>query len=779
MPPEPPSPTPLPPPVVAPVPVGAIGDQTVEQGRTLTIDVSSYFRDPDGGALSYASESSDDGVAAADVSGTQLAVTGTGPGTATVTVTAVDPDGLTATQGFGVVVRGSFGDDFDSPASLADWETSHNADVAVGGGVLSLTNQTPDRLGIAERSSPPGLNDWTIQARMGRATRRASPGVVSLTRHSRFTAIRLVLRTLDAARRDEGDAAGTSHNYEFAIFDSHAQEWIRVTNMSGNSEAVDEEPAAFTEITLGHEGGDFVAYAGEEDELFRVDADNASFDGVILAEVVDDMTGVWLVNQGAVGLTSQHDWVRVTGTGSGAAATDGAGAADALDAATRSASVAIPGADALMALYRSAGGPGWTRSDNWGTLAPVGDWYGVVVDDRNRIVEIDLRGNNLVGEIAPELGDLASLRALILSGNELAGPVPAALASLGSLERLWLNDNGLTGAIPSALGALANLEQLRLYNNGLSGEIPPSLGGLGSLTALLLRGNGLTGPVPPELGGLANLERLWLDDNDLTGPIPSQLGGLASLQILLLSGNSLTGEIPSALGGMTSLQQLVLDDNDLTGEIPSELGGLANLQWLHINANGLTGEIPSALGALANLEQLRLYNNGLSGGIPPALGDLGSLKWLHLQGNRLSGEIPPELGDLASLEHLLLDANQLTGRIPPELGGITNLQWLWLHDNGLAGEVPPELGDLASLQTLLISDNGLTGRLPATFLSLSLGSFWWNNNAGLCAPATDAFRAWLAGIGAHRAGPHCDSDRDARLGALQFRDPGGRNARRH
>ena len=735
--------------------MGSIGDQAVDQGQTLTIDAAAYFHDPDGGALTYGAESSDYGVVAADVSGTRVAVTGTGPGTATVTVTAVDPDGLTATQGFGVVVRGSFGDDFDSPASLADWETSHNADVAVGGGVLSLTNRTPDRLGIAERSSPPGLNNWTISARMGRSTRRASPGVVSLTRHSRFTAIRLVLRTLDDTGSDEADEAGTSGNYEFAIFDSHAQEWIRVTNMSGNSGAVDEEPGAFTEITLGHEGGDFVAYAGEQDELFRVDADNASFEGVTLAEVVDDMTGVWLVNQGAVGLTSQHDWVRVTGTGSGADATDGAGAADALDAATRNASVAIPGADALMALYRSAGGVGWTRSDNWGTLAPVGDWYGVAVDDAGRIVEIDLRRNNLAGEIAPEL------------------------ASLGSLERLWLNDNGLTGEIPSELGALANLEQLRLYNNGLTGGIPPSLGGLGSLTALLLRGNGLTGPIPPQLGGLANLERLWLDDNRLTGPIPPQLGALAGLEVLLLSGNSLTGEIPSELGGMTSLQELVLDDNDLTGGIPAELGSLANLRWLHANENGLSGEIPPQLGALANLEQLRLYNNALTGGIPPALGDLGSLKWLHLQGNRLSGEIPPELGDLASLEHLLLDANELTGRIPPELGGLANLQWLWLHENGLTGEVPAELGDLASLQTLLISDNGLTGRLPASFLGLSLGSFWWNNNAGLCAPATDAFRAWLAGIGAHRAGPYCDSGRDARLGALQSGDRWGRNALRH
>ncbi|MDE2663033.1 MAG: hypothetical protein OXI39_08525 [Gemmatimonadota bacterium] len=75
--------------------------------------------------------------------------------------------------------------------------------------------------------------------------------------------------------------------------------------------------------------------------------------------------------------------------------------------------------------------------------------------------------------------------------------------------------------------------------------------------------------------------------------------------------------------------------------------------------------------------------------------------------------------------------------------------------NELTGEIPPELGGLANLNNLNLALNALSGRLPGSFLNLSLGRFWWNENAALCAPDTSAFRTWLAGIGDHHPGPFC------------------------
>ena len=101
----PPPPPPPPPPPVAPVQVGTIPNQSVETGQTTTLDVVSYFRDPDGGALTYTAESSAPAVVSVSLSGSTLTLTSVADGTATVTVTATDPDGLTATQGFEVTVE--------------------------------------------------------------------------------------------------------------------------------------------------------------------------------------------------------------------------------------------------------------------------------------------------------------------------------------------------------------------------------------------------------------------------------------------------------------------------------------------------------------------------------------------------------------------------------------------------------------------------------------------------------------------------------------------------
>ena len=99
-----PAPLPPPPPNRAPVPAGSIPAQTVAVGETAVVDVSAYFSDPDGDALSYTAETSDAGVAEVSVSGSTVTVSAVGRGSATVTVTATDPGGLTATQTLGATV---------------------------------------------------------------------------------------------------------------------------------------------------------------------------------------------------------------------------------------------------------------------------------------------------------------------------------------------------------------------------------------------------------------------------------------------------------------------------------------------------------------------------------------------------------------------------------------------------------------------------------------------------------------------------------------------------
>jgi len=360
----------------------------------------------------------------------------------------------------------------------------------------------------------------------------------------------------------------------------------------------------------------------------------------------------------------------------------------------------IPAAEraALIDLYNSTNGPGWTNSAGW--LGPAGTectWHGVTCFSFPQVTTLSLGYNNLTGTLPSSIGVFSRLQYLSLNNNQLTGTIPAELGNLARVNEVSLDRNQLSGSIPPELAGLSNLEHLYLFYNQLSGSIPPELGSLSNLTWLGLWSNQLTGTIPPELGTLTNLVSLDLSFNELTGTIPPGLGGLTNLQYLELAENQLTGTIPPALGNLGSLLQLHLHANQLTGTIPASLGNLTNLQYLYLYSNQLTGTIPSELGNLGSLWYLYLYSNQLTGSIPPELGTLANLFSLDLHDNRLSGSIPSELGSLSGLRYLYLGSNQLTGTVPTELESITWLRVVGLESNMLAGPLPPSLLNLNQL----------------------------------------------------------------------------------
>ncbi len=96
----------------APRAVGTIPEQALEEGgEPLTLELAPYFTDVDGDGLTYTAESSNSAATTVAVSGSTLTLSAVVRGAATVTVTAADPDGLTATQVFGVAVGDRFARD--------------------------------------------------------------------------------------------------------------------------------------------------------------------------------------------------------------------------------------------------------------------------------------------------------------------------------------------------------------------------------------------------------------------------------------------------------------------------------------------------------------------------------------------------------------------------------------------------------------------------------------------------------------------------------------------
>ena len=478
---------------------------------------------------------------------------------------------------------------------------------------------------------------------------------------------------------------------------------------------------------------------------------------------------------------------------------------------------------ALGALFEALDGSNWTHRDNWLTDAPLGEWYGVEVDSRGRVVGLRLIAwvvteegyrekirNQLTGALPPELASLPDLRVLDLSYNQLTGPIPPELGQLSQLESLILSENQLTGPIPPELGQISQLEELRLGWNQLTGPIPPELGQLSRLQWLELYRNQLTGPIPPELGQLSQLEGLRLGWNQLTGPIPPELGQLSRLQRLYLAGNQLTGPIPPELGQLSRLQWLELGWNQLTGPIPPELGQLSQLSRLDLGANQLTGPIPPELGQLSRLQSLYLDHNQLTGPIPPSFLRLDQLTVFSFGYQEFSfgyqdlcvpgttdfvtwrkgielfyGPYCNE-SDMAVLAYLYQSTGgedwtnsdgwlgdgalgEWSGVSTDSLGRVTGLD---LSNNGLEGRVVASLIRLAQLTELRIEGNALSGPLPLGLTRLRLRTLDYTDT-DLCVPNEPSFRAWLNAIPSHDGtGVRCGSlsDRDVLLALYDVTD---------
>lgn len=211
--------------------------------------------------------------------------------------------------------------------------------------------------------------------------------------------------------------------------------------------------------------------------------------------------------------------------------------------------------EVLLELYHSTGGSQWRTV--WELSAPVSTWYGVGLQN-DRVVSLELSGNNLTGNLPEALGGLRQLRKLDLSGNSISGNFPKGIFRLKHLTVLDLRKNNLTGEIPLTVRRPKKLAYLDLSGNALSGRIPKGLGRLKSLQWLSLSDNDLGGPIPKALGKMDSIGHLEMEGNRLTGDLPQVLGNLSNLHTLLLKGNGLSGRIPIGLLTLPTLRRFEL-----------------------------------------------------------------------------------------------------------------------------------------------------------------------------------------------------------------------------
>ena len=367
---------------------------------------------------------------------------------------------------------------------------------------------------------------------------------------------------------------------------------------------------------------------------------------------------------------------------------------------------------ALVSLYRSTGGAQWVNGTNWLTDAPLGDWYGVTVDQMGHVVRLELDSNNL------------------------AGPIPPQIAHLTRLRRLTLEDNSLNGRIPPEIGTLSLLDFLILSRNSLSGEIPPEIGKLTAMVTMGMSGNRLHGRIPPEIGRLTRLGWLDLGNNDLTGEIPAPLA-IPGLQTLIVAGNLLRGPVPSSFprSGLRRLKMSQPRHRNLYLCLP---GTSAFVEW--------------AARAMVNADP-RYCNDSDRAALEALHQAAGGAAWTN------SGRW---LADAAVGEWFGVESDSL-GRVVA----------LDLTNNGLSGELPAGLGHLTELTELKIGNNALSGRLPRSLTTLSLRKLRYSGT-GLCVPPGASFRAWRNTISEHEGtGVECDPISDRDILSILYRATGG------
>jgi Leucine-rich repeat (LRR) protein len=400
-----------------------------------------------------------------------------------------------------------------------------------------------------------------------------------------------------------------------------------------------------------------------------------------------------------------------------------------------------------------SGDGAWSSSE--ALLACDQPWRGVVCGTTTgvdqRVLELNLQGQQLAYGIAPAIFDLDALSVLNLSNNTLNGTLPSIWASLANLSSLDLSSNFFSGPLPDELGDLSGsrMQKLRLDANSFSGLIPSALQSLTALTHLNVSATSLSGylldwigvysqlrslsaaftklypttwiPLPPApkvvyaiSPGIANCTHLNLLDLRSTNvgyPMPGELGSLTELETLALQGSI---NFPNVTH-LVSLRHLDFSF-DIPRALPSNMGDMQGLEYLHIGGM-MTGQtLPISLGSLAALREINLEYTAFNMAFPNFFASLSNLVTIRLRGAGFTGMLP--LGSWPLAEVIDVSDNKFA-QLPTTLSTTpTALVSLMMDENSFTGPFPSWLGDLNSLKIFTIQDNQFTS-LPASIGNLA------------------------------------------------------------
>ena len=369
-------------------------------GEAAVIVLSAYFSDPDGDALAYAAETSDESVATVTTISDTVTVTGAARGMATVTVTATDTEGLATAYRIEAGV--------ETPVPTTVVVSPDTVLLTALDQRMTLTAGVFDQIG---RPLPEAAVAWET----------GDPDVATVDSAGTATAAGNGTTTVGATA---GEASAEARITVMQVVRSVAVSPPTPTIVGGDTLRLD----AIALDANGHQ----VARAAE-------------FAWASSATAVARVAGGGLVTAGREGRATISATVdRVAGTAR--------------------VTVVHRDRAALVAFFEATGGSGWTRRRDWLTEAPVRSWYGVQATIDGRVFGLKLDDNGLAGSVPPELGDMIGLRQLDLTDNEeLTGELPASLASLTLMRKLLTGGTAICApSDPTLLAWLERIPESRV-----------------------------------------------------------------------------------------------------------------------------------------------------------------------------------------------------------------------------------------------------------------------------------------------------------------------------
>ena len=727
--------------------VNTIPDQSLMIGGVSpSLELSTYFHDPEGDMLFYTVESSDPAVATTPRVGSQITIVPHGVGRVTITVTAANSEGPSATQTFNVTVTaeptqarppepvGTIPDQtliegesfktvdvsayFSDPEGdrliyTASTDTSSVVKLQVENSLLTITSKIAGTATVTVRATDPdGLyatQPFTVTIPETVPRNRAPQVLVQIPAHALTVGNPATLLPVSSYFNDpDGDAltyiASTSNASAVTV------------NMLGSLVRITPFAPGTATITVTASDGELQATQSFIVTITARSQPNQAPEVIYSIRPQNFRVGDEPKWRNLSGYFSDPDNNTLTYT---ATSSNSRIATASIDQNSVKITPVAPGT-ATITVTASDGELQATQSFRVTVQTQPQTIPSLPVCDRTPQVRDRIVVRARVKDCTDVTDDhLEAIRRLSLTNEGLVTLKQGDFDELRNLEELTLNGNALRTLPEDLFWYLRRLEELYLRDNQISILVEDTFKHLDSLTYLTLRGNQITTLQQGAFDDLEMLTELDLSDNQLTTLPVGVFEDLSSLEELTLENNRIAILSSGGFLGLSSLEDLDLDDNPLQTIEVGAFSGLSSLTDLDFYGYPLQTIEAGAFSGLSSLIILDLRETQLTTLRQGAFSGLSSLEDLYLDGSPLRTIEVGAFSGLSSLTFLDLSETQLTTLRQGTFSGLSSLEDLILSDNPLRTIEVGAFSGLSNLTDLNLYEIQLTTLRQGTFSGLS------------------------------------------------------------